>query len=65
MEHEQRKTSRREFLKGSVEGLIATPVAIVAVGSPSEEEALPEEREERFPGDPGYRDPGLYGSLAD
>ena len=57
-----KKAGRRAFLKGTLEALVVAPVAAVAVRSVREAK---EEAGEPFPGEPGYRDPGAYGSEAE
>lgn len=67
MEHEKRHASRRGFLKGWLQRLVATPVAIASVSArhAAAEPPTMDERDERLPGDPGYRDPDTYGNVAD
>jgi hypothetical protein len=66
MKKKQHTAGRRAFLKGSVKTLVAAPLALTSKpATAAEEEKLPEENGEPLPGDPGYRDPDTYGSLAD
>ena len=66
MKKEHKRTGRRQFLAGSIKTLVATPLAVVSTRTASEEGGkLLEEGAEPLPGEPGYRDPDTYGSLAD
>ena len=66
MKTKQNRAGRRAFLKGSVQTLVAAPLAIAQTPvAASLDERLPEEGAEPLPGEPGYRDPDTYGSLAD
>ena len=62
MKKKDGKAGRREFLKGSIQALIATPLAGASMPSLfSEEGKLLEEGGELLPGDSGYRDPETSG----
>lgn len=55
------KTSRREFLQGSVQALLAAPAAMASMRDPNPKgETLLEESSEPLPGEPGYRGPVDY-----
>ena len=56
---------RRKFLKGSLQALWVAPVSR-AVAAPRAEgnEWVSHHEEGPLPGDPGYRDPIAYGSIA-
>ena len=66
MKKQTQKTGRREFLQGALQALVVAPAAMAAVPTVvnSEDEIL-EEGKGPLPGEPGYRDPGAYGSIAD
>lgn len=65
MDSTQVTATRRSFLWGWIRSLIATPVAMASLAPARAEEQATEEQDELLPGDPGYRDPETYGSLAD
>ena len=66
MKTKQNNAGRRAFLKGSVQTLVVAPLAIASTPvAASLDGRLPEEGAEPLPGEPGYRDPDTYGSLAD
>ncbi len=64
MEDRNTNAGRRKFLKQSVQALATIPA--VAAAMPAAEQTPPDterDSQEALPGDPGYRDPGAYGSL--
>ena len=66
MSTHQKKAGRRDFLRKSVQTLVTAPLAVAAVPVVAADDVneLADEPDPR-PEDPGYRDPGPYGSLAD
>lgn len=66
MKKQQKKTGRRDFLRESVQTLVAAPLAAASVPVPVTDNANElSEEPDPFPGNGQYRDPGPYGSLAD
>lgn len=66
MKNKKTQASRRTFLRGSMQQLVAAPLAAVATAAPSagEETSVQDAVDEVLPGDLGYRDPETYGNLA-
>lgn len=66
MNTQQNKTGRRKFLREAVQTLVAAPFAVASIPASAVDDATElVEGPDPFPGDPGYRDPDTYGSLAD
>lgn len=63
MKETKKKSGRREFLQGTIQALLVAPVAIAS--ERKGETSLLEEGKEPLPGEPGYRDPEAYGSIAE
>ncbi len=65
MKREEKKKGRREFLKRSAQAFVVAPAAVASLQHPGPEEEATQMTEELAPGDPGYRDPGEYGSISE
>ena len=65
MKKEEKKQDRREFLKRSAQAFVVVPAAVTSLQHLGPEEEATQITEELSPGDPGYRDPGEYGSISE
>ena len=67
-EEKKEKVGRRSFLKGTLQALVVAPAAAAAMEpniTARGEDTLWEENGKPLPGEPGYRDPDVYGSVSD